>query len=68
MGLEFWAPIVERIGETFVRAGTVDPIDIDRIFITDSADEVASIIGGAAVREFGLRRGPRPRRRPWLFE
>ena len=66
MGLEFWAPIMESIGETFVRAGTVDPVDVDRIFITDSADEVASIIGGAAVRQFGLRRGPRPRRRPWL--
>ena len=68
MGLEFWAPIIEGIGEMFVRAGTVDPIDIDRIFITDSADEVASIISGAAVREFGLRRGPRPRRRPWRRE
>jgi uncharacterized protein (TIGR00730 family) len=67
MGLDFWAPIIDSIGETFVRAGTVDPIDVDRIFITDSADEVASIVGGAAVRQFGLRRGPRPRR-PWLFE
>ena len=68
MGVDFWHPIIERIGETFVHAGTVDPIDIDRIFMTDSPETAASIIHEAALRQFGLRHGPRPRKRPWLFE
>ena len=30
MGVDFWHPIIEQIGETFLRAGTVDRVDIDR--------------------------------------
>ncbi|MSP21979.1 MAG: TIGR00730 family Rossman fold protein [Dehalococcoidia bacterium] len=68
MGLDFWHPIVDSIKQTFLRAGTVDTIDIDRIFITDSPSMAASIIHEAAVRQFGLRHGPPQRRRWWLFE
>jgi hypothetical protein len=68
MGVDFWHPVIEQISETFVRAGTVDPIDVDRIFVTDSAERAASIIHEAAIRQFGLRRGQRPHRRRWLFE
>jgi uncharacterized protein (TIGR00730 family) len=68
MGVDFWHPIIERIGDTFVREGTVDRIDMDRLFLTDSAERAASIIHEAGVRQFGLRRGYRPRRRRWLFE
>lgn len=68
MGVDFWHPIIEQVADTFLRAGTVDRIDIDRIYMTDSPEQAASIVREAALRQFGLRYGVRPRRRRWLFE
>jgi uncharacterized protein (TIGR00730 family) len=68
MGVDFWQPIIEQVRETFLREGTVDQVDVDRIFMTDSAQQAAGIVREAALRQFGLRYGPRPRRRRWLFE
>jgi uncharacterized protein (TIGR00730 family) len=68
MGVDFWQPVIRQISDTFLRAGTVDLIDVERIYITDSPEQAASIVREAALRQFGLRYGPRPRRRRWLFE
>ena len=68
MGVDFWHPIVEQVSKAFLRAGTVDRVDIDRIFMTDSPEQAASIVREAALRQFGLRYGVRPRRRRWLLE
>ncbi|MCC6236615.1 MAG: TIGR00730 family Rossman fold protein [Dehalococcoidia bacterium] len=68
MGVEYWQPIIDTVSRTFLREGTVDQIDIDRIFMTDSPEQAAAIVREAALRQFGLRYGPRPRRRRWLFE
>ncbi len=68
MGVDYWQPIIDAVSRTFLREGTVDQIDIDRIFMTDSPEQAAAIVREAALRQFGLRYGPRPRRRRWLFE
>ncbi len=68
MGVDFWQPIIDQVSRTFLSEGTVDQVDIDRIFMTDSSTQAAAIVKEAALRQFGLRYGPRPRRRRWLFE
>lgn len=68
VGVDFWQPVVDAVSRTFLGAGTVDRIDIDRIFLTDSPEQAASIVREAAIRQFGLRYGAPPRRRRWLFE
>ncbi|MFN8638683.1 MAG: TIGR00730 family Rossman fold protein, partial [Dehalococcoidia bacterium] len=68
IGVDFWQPMVDAVSRTFLREGTVDRLDMDRIFLTDSPEQAAGIVREAAIRQFGLRYGAPPRRRRWLFE
>jgi uncharacterized protein (TIGR00730 family) len=66
MGKEFWAPLVEFISERLVKARTIDAIDLERITVTDSADEAVSVITEVAKRRFGLTYGAHMKRH-WIF-
>lgn len=66
MGKEFWAPLLEFMSERLVKARTIDPEDLERLTVTDSAEEAVRVITETAKRRFGLTYGPRMKRR-WIF-
>jgi hypothetical protein len=68
VGSEFWGPLVDFMRDTLAAQGAIDAADLDRIIVTDSPEEAASLIREAAMRKFGLRYTDRPRRRWFLFE
>jgi uncharacterized protein (TIGR00730 family) len=69
MGSEYWQPMLDFLRGTLVAQGTIDPVDVDRLFLTDSPEEAAAHIRDIAMRHFGLRyqRVTTPRKR-WLLE
>ena len=68
VGAEFWSPFLDFLREQLLASSTIDARDIDRLTVTDSAQEAASIIRDAATSRFGLRYGRAPIRRRWLLE
>ncbi len=56
-GSEYWGPLLEYLQNTFVRNGTIEPIDLARITLTDSVDEAVESIRTAVIA--GLREGAR---------
>jgi uncharacterized protein (TIGR00730 family) len=68
VGREYWAPLLAFMRDTLLARGTIDASDLDRIAVTDSAEEVLACIKDRAMRRFGLTYGPRVRRRWWLGE
>lgn len=66
MGKEFWSPLLEFISERLVKWRTIDAVDLDRIIVTDSAEEAVNAITEVAKRRFHLTYGSRMKRR-WFF-
>ena len=58
MGREYWQPLVDFVRETMVGEGTISELDLQRVFLTDSAREAAEHIARkarSADRRWGLR-------------
>jgi predicted Rossmann-fold nucleotide-binding protein len=68
MGKEFWGPLLDFMRGRLIQAKTIDPIDAERILVTDSPEEAVQSITDIALREFGLTYGPRMKRRWFLWE
>jgi uncharacterized protein (TIGR00730 family) len=68
VGREHWSPLVDYLRQRLLPAGTIDARDVERIRLTDSAEEAVEWIRVQALPEFGLTYGPRPKRRWWLGE
>jgi uncharacterized protein (TIGR00730 family) len=66
MGREFWSPLLEFISERLIKARTIDAMDLERIIVTDSAEDAVMAIREVAKRQFHLNYGSRMKRR-WLF-
>ena len=66
MGKDYWRPLIEFMSEKMVKEGTIDQADVDRLIVTDSAEEAVDSITEIAKRAFGLTYGSRMRRR-WFF-
>jgi uncharacterized protein (TIGR00730 family) len=66
MGKEFYQPLLDFMRERLIKETTIDPIDTERIVVTDSPEEAVRSIVEAATARFGLSYAPRFRRR-WLF-
>jgi hypothetical protein len=67
MGREFWLPLLEFLA-TMVTAQTIDQADLDRLIVTDSAQEAVEAITDVAKRRFNLTYGARMKRRWFLGE
>jgi hypothetical protein len=67
-GKDFWQPLLDYLQDTMVKEGTIGQADIDRFIVTDDPKEIAHRIAEVATRDFGLRRGKKPKPRWWLFE
>ena len=68
MGKEFWRPLLEFLAERLVREKTIDQADLDRLIVTDSAQEAVKQITDIAMGQFGLCYGSRLKRRWFLGE
>lgn len=66
-GSDYWNPMLEFLRETMVKNKTIDAVDVDRFIVSDSPEEIASIVGKIAREKFGLR-DTGPKRKWWLFE
>jgi len=63
---EFWQPLLDFIAERLVKEQTIDQADLDRLIVTDSAQEAAQAITEIAMKQFGLTYPARLKRR-WFF-
>jgi len=68
LGVDFWKPLVAMLREKLLPAGTIDPVDVDRITLTDSVSEAVALIRDTAIRDFGLTYGRRMKPRWYLGE
>ncbi len=55
LGSDFWAPIIEVLGERLLGARTVDPSDMDGFFVTDDPEACVDHITRVGARDLGLR-------------
>lgn len=63
---EFWRPLLDFLSEKMVKEKTIDQADLDRLIVTDSAQEAVEAITEVVKRHFGLTYGSRMKRR-WIF-
>lgn len=68
MGTDYWRPLLDFLRERLLAQRTVDTNDIERIRVTDSAEDAVQGITEVAMKRFGLTYGPRARRRWYLWE
>jgi hypothetical protein len=68
MGVDFWRPLMDFLQDRLAAEGTIDPSDVHRMMLTDSAEEAVRAITGIAMQRFGLTYGPRLKRRWYLGE
>jgi hypothetical protein len=72
MGTDYWRPLFEFLRGTMLRAGTIDPLDVERILLTDSVDAVADRLGICPLRQgrspWGVTGVETPQRWWWLRE
>jgi uncharacterized protein (TIGR00730 family) len=67
MGAEYWRPLLDFLRTTMLLRRTIDAADIDRILVTDSAEEAVEAVRAAATGRFGLRPTRRPPRPRWFL-
>ena len=66
MGKEFWQPLLDFMRNRLLDLKTVDAHDIDRILVTDSAEDAVEGVKDIAMKRFGLTYGPKLRRHWYL--
>jgi uncharacterized protein (TIGR00730 family) len=66
MGKDYWQPLLDFMRERLLKEGTIDPIDTERILVTDSPEEAVESILKAATGQFGLSYVPKLKRR-WIL-
>lgn len=54
MDKAYWEPLIAYMRDTFVPAKTIEPIDFERFYVTDSPQDAAAHIVDVATRELGL--------------
>jgi uncharacterized protein (TIGR00730 family) len=67
VGREYWAPGIEQL-KKFVLEKTIDPVDLDKLYIGDDPNEVVKHVTEVATGKFGLSYGKKVKRRWWLGE
>lgn len=63
---EYWQPLLDFLSQHLVKEKTIDQADVDRLIMTDSPREAATLITEVAMGRFGLSYGSRMKRR-WLL-
>jgi uncharacterized protein (TIGR00730 family) len=65
VGREYWRPLLALMRDPMLAAGTIDAADVDRILLTDDAEEAATAVESTVLR-FGLRLTS-PRKPRWYL-
>ena len=68
MGRAYWKPLLDFMHDRLLAEKTIDAIDLERILLTDSAEDAVNSITDVATHRFGLTYGPRIKRRWLLWE
>jgi uncharacterized protein (TIGR00730 family) len=68
VGVEYWKPLLDFIRGRLLIQKTIDAEDINRILVTDSAEEAVKSILDVALPRFKLSYTPLLKRRWWLGE
>ncbi len=68
LGRDYGRPLLEFFRDRLIPEGTIDPADLQRVHVTDSAAEAVASVTEIGLRQFGLTYGPRARRRWLLWE
>ncbi|HET6323090.1 MAG TPA: TIGR00730 family Rossman fold protein [Planctomycetaceae bacterium] len=68
VGKDYWQPLLDFLRGRLIEAKTIDPIDAERILVTDSAEDAVDCVRDVALRQFGLTYGPQIKPRWWLGE
>ncbi|MEX1255678.1 MAG: TIGR00730 family Rossman fold protein [Dehalococcoidia bacterium] len=63
MGSDFWRPLLDGLRASMIREGTIDPGDLDLLYVTDSPEAAVTFIRDTAMRRFKLSYGPKVKRR-----
>src|SRR5262249_48612020 len=67
MGTQYWRPMLEQI-RGMVEAKTIDPIDLEKLIVTDDPGEAVSAITDIALKRFGPTYGSKVTPPWWLLE
>lgn len=54
-GSDYWRPFMDFLSGTLLNEGAIDPQDVTRLRVTDSADDTAEWIAEVARRRFGVK-------------
>lgn len=54
-GSDYWRPFMDFLSGTLLNQGAIDPHDVTRLRVTDSADDTAEWIAEVAKRRFGVK-------------
>jgi uncharacterized protein (TIGR00730 family) len=68
IGRDYWQPLIDFLHNRLVAAQTIDPIDVDRIMLTDSAQQAVESVTEIALKQFGLSYAPKVKKRWLLWE
>src|SRR5262249_12388713 len=68
MGRDYWQPFLDFLKSRLIVERTIDPIDFDRLTVTDSPEEAVTSVTDIALHRFGLTYGPKLKRRWYLGE
>jgi uncharacterized protein (TIGR00730 family) len=65
MGVDYWQPLLDFLRSSMVRAGTIDPQDLDRLLLTDDVAKAVAHVRAGAERHLG--KALRPLRKPQVL-
>jgi uncharacterized protein (TIGR00730 family) len=68
LGRDYWAPLVGFLRSSPLAYRAIDPVDLEKILVTDSVSEAVEFIQTTAIGRFGLRYGVRRKPSRVLFE
>ena len=68
VGSAYWRPFTDMLRGAFLPERTIDAGDVERLVVTDSAEEAANRIAETARRRFALALGAPRSPAPWLGE
>lgn len=68
MGRDYWQPLLDFLRTRMIAVKTIDLIDLSRIIVSDSVEEVVKSITDTGMRRFGLTYAGKIQRRWFLGE
>ena len=68
IGVDFWEPLMRFMRDRLIAVGTIDPVDYERILVTDSPEQAMQHIAQIVIKDFGFKWSPRVKPKWYLGE